>query len=106
MLAQRLGNDIESEFTKTYHQLGIPVLISSLVLRSRGCGQVDCARLEIQNEHRMLRLQEIKTNQWVSPVQRGRLNRSAEFLSQIFGCGVSVSFAFSQNGFAKKQKLH
>ena len=106
MLSQKLGNDSESAFTKTFHQSGMPVLLSSLVLRARGCGQVDCAKLEFKGQHKILKLQEVKTNQWVSRTQRARLNRSAEFLAKIFDCGVTVSFAFSQNEFAKKQKLH
>lgn len=103
------GNKSEAAFTKDFHQTGTPVLVSSLVLRARDCGQVDCAKLEQKSQvfqDKILQIKEVKANHWVSQTQQRRLLRSADFLSKIFSCRSTISFAFGQNGIAKKQKLH
>lgn len=106
MRAWEKGNSAEIEYTKTFHATGTPVLISSLVLRSRGCGQVDCARLEFKASQKKLIIAEIKSNQWVSSAQQSRLRNASSFLSKIFDCPCAINFAFGQNGIAKKQKPH
>lgn len=106
MRAQEKGSRAEAEFTKSFHLSGTPVLVSSLILRSRHCGQVDCAKLETSHLGKRLIITEIKSNKWVSSTQQSRLKHAASFLSKIFKCTCTINYAFDQNGFAKKQKLH
>lgn len=106
MRAWEKGSKTEAEFTKIFHSTGTPLLVSSLVLRSRSCGQIDCAKLEFKQQQKRILLTEIKSNSWISHSQSIRLRAAASLLSKIFSCPCQINFALGQNGIAKNQKPH
>lgn len=106
MQAWEKGSNTEAEFTKIFHSSGMPLLVSSLVLRSRACGQIDCAKIEFHQQTKRINLTEVKSNSWVSKSQQVRLLAAADFLSKIFSCSCRINFALGQNGIAKNQNPH
>jgi hypothetical protein len=82
------GEEWEREFSLKFHQLGLPLLVSPLVLRSRGAGQIDLARLEKRKGQWWIKMVETKTHPLISSLQRRRLRKSAQFLSALFGYPV------------------
>jgi len=81
----------ELAFSKDIHHNEIPVLISSLSLRSRGCGQLDIVAFSKKSNR--LNIFEVKSfkQKWVSARQWRRLRKSQEFLSLLFNCEVSIT---------------
>lgn len=73
------GLDFELRFTRSFHQKGLPVLVSPLILREMGLGQVDAARLT----QKRLELCELKLYGELSPKQKARLVRSANYLGEL-----------------------
>src|SRR5690606_26034357 len=79
----------EEWHSKKIHQIGIPLLASSKLLRERGLGQIDLARLEKMKNGFLIHLFEVKSSE-VGEVmllrgQRARLLASLQFLSQVLG---------------------
>ena len=65
----------------------MPLLISPLILRERGLGQIDLARFTKKSEM-IIELMEIKSSMLGASAmrgQRGRIRDSAMFLGNIFG---------------------
>ena len=70
----------EQQISLKVHNKGTPLLISSLLLRSYGAGQVDVAVIK-ENE---IHLVEVKNRGDISYKQIGRLKKTGHFLSKIF----------------------
>lgn len=87
-----LGKKHEANFSKNFHQKGIPLLVSPLVLRSKNMGQVDMARI-LDNQ---IEVAEVKSGGHISVSQQSRLLKSAEFLSIILKKSAKLTFAFRQ----------
>ena len=75
------GEDYEKLVGRQFHVEHVPVLISPLLLRKFGAGQVDLAYLD---EEKIV-LVEIKKNwQYFSSVQRQRLQQSQQLIAHVF----------------------
>ncbi len=94
---QTKGNDLEREASLHYHSKYTPVLISSIVLRERGVGQIDLSYLEGD----AITIMELKNGGILSPKQYYRLKGSGSFLGDVLNKTV-----FLKLNFAKKEKLH
>lgn len=78
------GRKRELHYSLEFHQQNIPLLVSSLVLRSRNLGQIDIA---IINSKKIIEVFEIKSSEQGSHLsfhQRQRLNSALLFLTLIF----------------------
>ena len=68
------------------HKKGIPLLVSPLLLRSYGLGQIDLAIFE-KNE--LVKIFEVKSSiPVVSVSQNKRIKKAAEFIGLIFSAAV------------------
>ena len=90
-----LGQIQESLQTKHFHSLGIPVLISSLVLRSKGLGQIDVAYIQKTFQWK-LKIIEIKTKTVPSREQWHRLLRAQDFLGKVLEMESKLEVKFCQ----------
>lgn len=75
------GDRLELRLSEKYHQMGIPLLISSAFLRSMGCGQVDLAYIK---KKKIIMLEVKSWPEALGGRQLARLNRSVELISCIF----------------------
>lgn len=81
----------------------MPLLISSLILRERGAGQVDLA---VFNKSEII-LYEIKNSGFIGANQYQRLKKAASFLSFIFLRSALIRVIGPKElGIAKSGKLH
>ncbi|MCK6595513.1 MAG: hypothetical protein L6Q33_09960 [Bacteriovoracaceae bacterium] len=94
---QTKGNELEKEASLFYHSKYTPVLVSSLVLRKRGGGQIDLTYLHKDT----LTIIELKNGGILSPVQYFRLKDSGSLLGEVLNRTV-----FLKLNFAKFEKLH
>ena len=80
------GADLEKKYSAIVHQYGMPVLISSLLLREIGAGQVDLAMMDYHRP--VIYLYEIKSHGHLSYIQKERLKSSSIFIGEILNCMV------------------
>ena len=82
MSKQNKGEELECFFSRKIHgkKEQVPLLVSSLLLRRYGAGQVDIGII-MKN---IIMLYEVKTSGFVSWKQIKRLNKACELLSHIF----------------------
>ena len=89
MLKNTPGLKKELEASKDFHSVGIPLLVSPKILRSRNLGQIDLARLLKKNEGWIINIAEVKSSDLgqmqMQKSQKYRLISSQNFLSSIFG---------------------
>jgi hypothetical protein len=75
--------------SETFHRLGVPLLVSSQILRNRNLGQIDLARLLKKNDLWKIEIGEVKSSimgeYQMQKSQKFRLYSSQNFLSSIFG---------------------
>lgn len=71
----------EAKASQYFHQKGEPILVSPLILREYGCGQIDLARLK-PGEY--IQICEVKSHSDLSRRQLYRLKKSANLLGEIF----------------------
>lgn len=90
-----LGQIQESLQTKLFHNLGTPVLVSSLVLRSKGLGQIDVAYIH-KTLHWKLKIIEIKSKTAPSRKQWHRLLRAQDFLGKVLEMESKLEVKFCQ----------
>ncbi len=84
------GNLLEQKHSKNILNQGIPVLVSSQLLRSRKMGQIDQAFI---NSHGELELWEIKCHpHLVSKSQIRRISASAHFLGILLNKTSKIRF--------------
>lgn len=75
------GKILESFYSKKIKPDHIPLLISSKLLRQRGCGQVDLASFDPRR--RWAYLYEVKSFGLVNASQKKRLRSSASFVGTL-----------------------
>ena len=92
----RKGDRLEQDYSKTIHQDGIPVLVSSLLLRSNEAGQVDLAKLSKNKKSWVLSLYEVKYSQNPSRSQLVRLWRAQDYLSRVLDLETKLEVKFCQ----------
>ena len=80
------GFELEKKYSAIIHQHGIPILMSSLLLREISAGQVDLAMMDYNKP--VISLYEIKSHGHLSYKQKKRLNASAIFIGEILNCAV------------------
>lgn len=89
VLKSSLGLKNEIAHSASFHSDGIPLLISSSLLRSRNMGQIDLARLKNCCGHWEVELAEVKSSQvgfdQMLRGQKNRISASQQFLASIFG---------------------
>ena len=77
---QKKGDELEKNWSKIIHAKGIPVLVSSQLLRSFQCGQIDLANYS----QGKLMVYEIKScPEALNPKQILRLNKSIDLISKV-----------------------
>lgn len=83
------GFNLEKETSQTFHLQGVPLLVSSALLRSRNLGQIDLARICVDREGWIIEIGEVKSSsvgvEQMIRSQRSRLFASQHFISGIFG---------------------
>lgn len=84
------GKVAELNASKQIHQRYLPILVSSVILRKRHCGQIDLACLN----NKILTLFEIKKRslgkQQITSTQKMRLIRSANFLGRLLNRKIEL----------------
>ena len=79
----------EIKFSRYFHQVGIPLLVSSALLRKRNLGQLDLGRLRKDHEGWLIEVGEVKSSEvgelHMSLFQKNRLYAAQRFLSGLFG---------------------
>ena len=89
----------ERQASLFWHKQGVPLLVSSKLLRGVGGGQVDIGIIVSDKRGGKICLVECKSGGVVSRVQYGRLRKSAHFLSLLLGLPVSIEV------FAKRKNI-
>lgn len=83
------GLQTELKLSIEFHQKGVPLLVSSSLLRSRSLGQIDLARITYDREGWVIEVGEVKSSQMgieqMERSQKRRLYSSQRFLSGLFG---------------------
>lgn len=80
----RKGDILESDYTKEMHQLGVPALISPLLLRSLNLGQIDVAYIQKASDKKwLLKIIESKSSLSPSRAQMLRLRKTQDYLSRV-----------------------
>ena len=94
MTKRRYLKGLEKELlcSKRFHEQGIPLLLSSQLLRSWGLGQVDLARLLRRKGEWLIELNEVKDGGILSQQQRKRLKKTSIFVGLLFNCPVVLSY--------------
>jgi hypothetical protein len=82
---QQIGADYERQIGTKLHAENIPILISPMLLRRLGAGQIDVAYLDQTGANDKIVLVEIKKNkQYFSKNQRRRLGLAQELIAAVF----------------------
>ena len=76
------GQNLEARESLEFHRAETALLVCPRILRDKGMGQIDLARLENKN---ILRVREVKSRpEFYGKRQRKRLKESVKFLSILF----------------------
>lgn len=82
------GLDREKQYSLAFHTSGIPVLVSSQLLRNRQLGQLDLVRLKKDQLGWIIEVGEVKSSRMgIENMERSqirRINSAQNFLSGIF----------------------
>jgi hypothetical protein len=81
MSKMQLGLDYETQIVARWHEQHTPVLISPMLLRRLGAGQIDLA---VMDENKITLGEVKKSRAFLSKAQKQRLQRSQEFLAYVF----------------------
>ncbi|MFN8370810.1 MAG: hypothetical protein U0T83_09340 [Bacteriovoracaceae bacterium] len=84
------GNCFEAQVSSSLKKQCIPILVSSKILRRNLSGQIDISYLDLHRK--LIVVVECKSSLSVSNLQRKRLNRSANFLSEILRESVIIEY--------------
>ena len=91
------GDIQESKFSKSMHRLGVPTLVSPMVLRSLNLGQIDVAYLQKKsNQTWVLRIIESKSSISPSIFQMKRLKKTQDYLSRVLDMEALLEVNFCQ----------
>ncbi len=86
-----------------FHSKGIPLLVSSQILRSREMGQIDLGRIKKDEVGWVIEVLEVKSSllgeEMLLRGQRKRLCASMNFLSGIFGSRVKFLLSSELDSF-------
>ena len=89
------GDILESDFSKSMHQLGVPALVSPMVLRSLHLGQIDVAYLQkTSNKTWVLKIIEAKYSVSPSVSQMKRLRKTQDYLSRVLDMPAKLEVNF------------
>ena len=79
------GEKFELTFSEVFHSSGVPMLVSSLVLRSQSMGQCDLVRfLPSKKQIEVMELKHFKQHELcLSHIQKLRLTRTCQYLSLL-----------------------
>ncbi len=91
-MLQKKGEKLECELSLKYHSLYTPVLISPLILRARGSGQIDLCYLKED----CLNIIECKNGGHLAKKQFIRLKQSGELLASILDKTVFIKLVFAK----------
>lgn len=94
---QILGRKLEQSVSTQFHLEGVPLLISSNVLRKRNAGQVDLARMMRKGDVKWIQILEVKSTGNVSFGQRARLKTAAQFIGAVLKLPVELKFSLRTN---------
>ncbi len=91
------GDIAESSVSLSFHRRGVPVLVSSLVLRSQNLGQIDTALLEKnQKKAWVLKIIETKSSLYPGSKQLFRLRKTQDYLSRVLEIESKLEVKFCQ----------
>jgi hypothetical protein len=92
--ALRNSSGLEKEIlaSELFHSQGLPLLVSSQLLRARDMGQIDLCRIRKDKAGWLIEVQEVKSStvgeEMLLRGQRSRLFSAMNFLSGIFGSRI------------------
>ncbi len=93
----RPGELTELKASLYYHQKGVPVLVSDLMLRSMGLGQIDISYLEKSAKKSwVLKIIEMKSSVYPGTKQLRRLKQTQDYLSRILDLESNLEVKFCQ----------
>ncbi len=98
------GNYLEAIFSRKFHKHHTPILISSVILRQFGAGQVDIAIMEKKENYNEITLFEVKSSINISKKQILRLKRSAKIVSELLNCGINLKLIIPEKTFCQNDK--
>ncbi len=84
------GEAVELLASAEIHKKGIALLVSPLILRELGAGQIDVARIEKISCESKISLFEVKSKWSPGKKQWIRLKRSSQFLSMVFNMSSTI----------------
>jgi hypothetical protein len=91
------GLSFELRYSKDFHKIGVPLLISSNLLRRNNAGQVDISRLRSFKGEWIVELRELKTNEFnTQRSQYQRLLKAVRLLSEILELRFEFSYVFDK----------
>ncbi|MFZ4714848.1 MAG: hypothetical protein ACOYL6_14110 [Bacteriovoracaceae bacterium] len=88
------GRNLEKTLSYEFHQEGIPLLITPIILRRRNAGQVDLARVMRKGHTKWVQIQEVKAGDGISFSQRNRLKIAAQFIGIVLKLPVELKYSF------------
>lgn len=89
------GEKTELYISKVFHGEGVPFLISPMLLRRRGLGQIDVC---YWRKNKIIAAECKLGEGFITSQQKDRLKHSIHFLGNIFNCSVELKLVY---GFAK-----
>ena len=88
-VSKNSGLTSELTFSESFHREGIPLLVSSVLLRKRNLGQVDLVRLKKDPTGWVVEVGEVKSSEMgifsMERNQKQRIFSTQNFLAMIFG---------------------
>lgn len=91
------GDIAESSASLYFHQKGVPVLVSALLLRSQDLGQIDVAILEKNFKKAwVLKIIETKSSIYPGKLQLFRLRKAQDYLSRVLDVESKLEVKFCQ----------
>jgi len=84
------GDYVERQASREIHKKGVPLLVSAIILREIGAGQIDLARIENIANTKIITIFEVKSKWRPAPGQWQRLKKSSLFLSYIFNISTVI----------------
>lgn len=100
------GQSEELAYSRKIHSEAMPLLVSPLILRESGAGQVDLAILKKTSQWEVI-VYEIKSSGHISFLQYKRLKKSAHYLAMIFDCSARIQVIGPNDlSIAKDKKLN
>ena len=94
MFNLKQSNYLEREFSIRAHRQFMPILISPLLLRRIGLGQIDISYFVPRGPKRGVYLVEVKSSLRLSSKQKLRLKKAQSYLATIFNCPVQTALFF------------